>query len=533
MPAGTHLISQASASLSHWMGLALSASDHSGDVCSDWELLDGPYVYLDTGAPNTPADSLHLPDPVAVTLDRNPGKILDDILTKLAHLNLSGKVTMEANAHPKKCGRYTDVYEGSLDADNTMVAIRQLRPSLFKDEDELKKRIALELRIWSELSHPNILQLMGYSLDFGPKPINPAFVTVWMINGNVLDYLKQNQNADRLKMIQGIAKGLRYLHSKGVIHSDLKCENILVSNNPEGTPLLMDFGLSRLLEISQKILSSREGGGTCRWMAIELLQTQLGVSTSATKESDVWAFGMTGFEILAGEPPYAQHKNDGAVILAIVSKEIPRKPEICKGDGAVLWDIFVQCWNPYPSKRPSMSEVSGMMKGLTSEGFYELSISWLPLGIIAAENDDMNYPSVLSGCPSLTMDSQGAVAVISGGCPASQPKSDFQFSSHSVTNGGEHSDSPARSPRFQTTLSGRSSSSPLPLRDPRSYSSPISTSRLTSRAASPESISSTEQCSYAECRIQVVSDSESSILSFSGRSASLHSATVACAEDRR
>ncbi|TDL13351.1 hypothetical protein BD410DRAFT_706305, partial [Rickenella mellea] len=118
-----------------------------------------------------------------------------------------------------------------------------------------------------------------------------------------------------------------------------------------------------ILEISQKIMTTREAGGTLRWMARELLRTGSPVST---KESDVWAFAMAGFEVLSGEPPYAQYNNEGGVVMAINNKEIPRKPEICKEGGKILWKIFVQCWHPNPSKRPSMYCILGMMQSITS-----------------------------------------------------------------------------------------------------------------------------------------------------------------------
>ncbi|TDL26790.1 kinase-like protein [Rickenella mellea] len=386
-----------------WVGQAAAATLRTLRAADDYDgPLDGPYVYLDTDVLNAPAESQCATGAAVQDLNRSPTKILDDTLKKLSCLDLSGKVTKEAN--PSKGGAYTDVSQGKLH--NIAVAIRQLRANLFT-EDELKKAIALELHIWSDLSHPNVLRLMGFTLDFGP----PAFVTVWMTNGNVLDYLKKNRNVDRLKMIKGIAEGLGYLHSKGVIHSDVKCENILVS--PEGAPLLIDFGLSRILEISQKIMTTREAGGTLRWMARELLRKGSPVST---KESDVWAFAMAGFEVLSGEPPYAQYKTGGAVVMAINNKEIPRKPEICKGSGKILWDIFVRCWEPHPHERPSMYRILHMMQSVTSEGFYmadpEPVISWVPL-ITPCPPDVGSTPFELYNSP----DDQPQVSVValSGG----------------------------------------------------------------------------------------------------------------------
>ncbi|KAH8115034.1 kinase-like domain-containing protein, partial [Phellopilus nigrolimitatus] len=92
----------------------------------------------------------------------------------------------------------------------------------------------------------------------------------------------------------GIADGLQYLHGEGVIHSDLKAENVLISD--DGLPRICDFGISRILVSSQTFggISSQNNGtkGTLRWMSKELLEFCEPPNTHSM-ESDIWAFGMT------------------------------------------------------------------------------------------------------------------------------------------------------------------------------------------------------------------------------------------------
>ncbi|TDL14122.1 kinase-like protein, partial [Rickenella mellea] len=284
--------------------------------------------------------------------------VLADILTRLSHLDLSGRVT-KIGTHGKSGGSYSDIFQGRLLSNGTLVAIRELRAHIFSEAD-LKKSIALELRIWSDLDHRNVLPLLGYSLEFGP---HPTFVTEWMSNGTVLDYVKVNPAASVLQLSIGIAAGLKYLHEKEIVHADVKSSNVLVSS--AGVPLLIDFGLSRLLVISQMIMSTRDAGGTFRWMAYELCggipreQWRESIRPVATKETDVWAYGMTVLELLTKSYPYSHLKTDYQVFNAIGQGALPRKPSNLNSmEEIALWEGFCNsCWRTTPSHRPKMSDL--------------------------------------------------------------------------------------------------------------------------------------------------------------------------------
>ncbi|TDL16161.1 kinase-like protein [Rickenella mellea] len=306
------------------------------------------------------ADDSYPPNYTTLPVDerRDPNQVLTDMLTRLSCLDLSGRVT-KIGTHAKSGGSYSDIFHGRLLSNGKLVAIRELRAHIFP-EAELKKSIALELRIWSDLEHPNVLPLLGFTLDFGPHPV---FVTEWMSNGTVLDYVKANPAASVLQLSIGIAAGLRYLHKREIVHADVKSSNVLVS--PTGVPSLIDFGLSRLLVISQVIMSTREAGGTFRWMAHELCGGRTpehwreSLRTVATKESDVWAYGMTVLELLTKSYPYSHLKTDFQVFSAIGKGSLPPKPSNLMGPEEIaLWqDICSPCWSSTASHRPTMSEL--------------------------------------------------------------------------------------------------------------------------------------------------------------------------------
>jgi serine/threonine protein kinase len=93
-----------------------------------------------------------------------------------------------------------------------------------------------------------------------------------------------------------MASALSYLHSNGIVHGDIKGNNVLAS--PNGDALLCDFGLAKL--VGSQTSGSRRGSGALRWESPELLDGQ----TKSTA-SDIWAFGMTIYEVCVEFSPKA------------------------------------------------------------------------------------------------------------------------------------------------------------------------------------------------------------------------------------
>ncbi|TDL16902.1 kinase-like protein [Rickenella mellea] len=284
---------------------------------------------------------------------------LPGVLMDLQSLDLSGRV--EKGPLALAGGTYSDVDFGELTSEdgtnlNMLVVIKQLRPKILPPK-VLEKCIASELTIWSRTSHPNVLPLLGYSLDFGPYP---AFITEWMPEGTLSDYVKNHPTVHKLFLVCGVARGLKYLHGKWIVHSDLKCCNIVVSDS--GVPMLMDFGLSRQLDCSRKILTTRETTGTCRWMAMEFFDagTDAPVAPIATFESDVWSFGMTVLEIISKEVPYRQYQHDTQAMFAIAKGELPRAPKLQTTCDQEMWELCKTCWTKKDA-RPSMTTVLDLL----------------------------------------------------------------------------------------------------------------------------------------------------------------------------
>ncbi|KAF8170301.1 kinase-like domain-containing protein, partial [Mycena galopus ATCC 62051] len=148
-----------------------------------------------------------------------------------------------------------------------------------------------EALIWRQLSHPNLLPFFGlYMLDNRLSLVSP-----WMDNGDLKHFLNNGlSDVDRVSLITDVVMGLDYLHSKHVVHGDLKTPNILVT--PSGRACIADFGLSTIVdELSLKMTFSTHSGraGTVRYQAPELLMNERPIHFG----SDVYAFACVSYEV--------------------------------------------------------------------------------------------------------------------------------------------------------------------------------------------------------------------------------------------
>jgi len=232
---------------------------------------------------------------------------------------------------------------------------------------ELKKTLCREALVWYILDHPNVQPLLGIGTwEFhGFKSL--SLVTPWMEEGNLKNYLDEPSRASvsRRNMLVGIAYGLAYLHSRDVVHADIRAENILVDDN--GNPRISDFGLSH--GRSTYNLSQTLGGGsagTLRFQAPELLDPDLfqcggavplGYCTGVpTTRSDVYAFAITCVLVFSGELPHP-NRREYQIPLGVARSNLrpdcPNTPELDNP----LWILLQACWRHHPKDRPDMGTV--------------------------------------------------------------------------------------------------------------------------------------------------------------------------------
>ncbi|KAG8715228.1 hypothetical protein FRC11_005202 [Ceratobasidium sp. 423] len=162
-----------------------------------------------------------------------------------------------------------------------------------------------------------------------------------------------------MKYCIDLASIVEYLHGKGIVHGDIKADNILLSDS--GDIQLIDFGsatLNNYLTLRFTHTSSRPTY-SLHWTAPEILDE---TSKSHTTESDVYALGMTILEILTGRLPY-EGKHAGAILKNVLFLKSP--PDRPTFDGVLqsqyakdtLWSLLLGCWEYDPNLRPTAMEV--------------------------------------------------------------------------------------------------------------------------------------------------------------------------------
>ncbi|KAF8215606.1 kinase-like domain-containing protein, partial [Mycena galopus ATCC 62051] len=145
------------------------------------------------------------------------------------------------NEHAVFFGGFGDIYQASYNGKT--VALKRIR-TLHRDAEQRRIRLQFcrEALVWQHLQHPFILPFIG--IDSETFASSLCMVSPWMENGTVLKYLNDHGRANVDKLLLQIARGLQYLHSRNIVHGDLRGANILITH--EWNACLADFGLTSL-----------------------------------------------------------------------------------------------------------------------------------------------------------------------------------------------------------------------------------------------------------------------------------------------
>ncbi|KAJ7651258.1 kinase-like domain-containing protein [Roridomyces roridus] len=264
-------------------------------------------------------------------------------------------------------GTFSDVYVASLG--DQQLAVKEMRVFGEMDIATYEEAFSKEAITWRQLSHPNVLPFYGLFKD----GTQLCLVSPWMENGHICKFLKTQPQAcnidKRLSLILDIALGLEYLHKQGIVHADLKGDNILVT--PALNACIADFGLSKVAPTPSSLphfISQPYGTGAVHYQAPELHAFDAGTKLKAAdSRSDIYSFGCLMYEVMAGKHPFSNMLNIGAVISEVTNGRRPPCPppecrlEIRKLNAA--WTLVEACWAQNPNERPTAAQVVEALKG--------------------------------------------------------------------------------------------------------------------------------------------------------------------------
>lgn len=248
-----------------------------------------------------------------VNEDKYIGKLLDDRYEQLELIG-SGGMSVVYKSLDRKLNRYD--------------AIKILKDDLIAD-DESRERFLAESRAIAMLSHPNIVSIydVGHSDDVGDAI---EYIVMELIDGITLkQYIKKRGQLnwkESLHFSAQIAKALAHAHEKGIIHRDIKPQNIMLLK--DGTIKVADFGIAAL---QNSMGDSDEALGSVHYMAPEQSK-----GAAADARSDIYSLGVVMYEMLTGQYPYTgetpeeiaiKHINGNPVRPRKLNKSIPVRLE--------------------------------------------------------------------------------------------------------------------------------------------------------------------------------------------------------------
>ena len=191
------------------------------------------------------------------------------------------------------------------------VAVKVLPPE-FAFRDEVRRRFLREAEMAARLSHPNIVPI--YSVD---ERGGLVFFVMALVEGESLASMLARTPRlavpDAKRILRDVADALAFAHAHGVIHRDIKPDNILIERDG-GRPLVTDFGIARAAEADGHLTVTGVAVGTPAYMSPE---QSLG-ERELDGRSDVYSLGVVGYQMLAGELPF-KASNTPAMMMKHVS----------------------------------------------------------------------------------------------------------------------------------------------------------------------------------------------------------------------
>ena len=203
------------------------------------------------------------------------------------------------------------VYKAYDTIDDRIVAVKILREEFLANE-EFRRRFKNESKAIAVLSHPNIVKV--YDVSFGDEI---QYIVMEYIDGITLkQYIERKQRLDEREAVYftiQILRALQHAHSKGIVHRDIKPQNIMLLK--DGTIKVTDFGIARFSRSEQRTMTDKAIG------SVHYISPEQAKGEFTDEKSDIYSVGVMLYEMLTGQLPF---EADSAVSVAIM--QLQREP---------------------------------------------------------------------------------------------------------------------------------------------------------------------------------------------------------------
>jgi serine/threonine protein kinase len=264
-------------------------------------------------------------------------------------------------------------------------------------QETLAARLLQEARAAARLGHPAICRV----LNFGTTQFGDPYIATELLDGEPLaDFMSRVQRmsaVDAIRTLLPIMDALASAHARGIVHRDVKPENIFLAKGDSGRPQpkLLDFGIARVVDGGSKITLEGSLLGTPDYMSPE----QARGKTDTDGRTDVWSTCVVFYEMMTGQVPFAGENYNG-VLWSVMNEEPTPLPQHGAGDEA-LWTLLARGLQKDPDARWQSMRDFGMelAKWLYDRGVLEdvcgasLRTTWIEASFSG------DRPSMVSSLP--------------------------------------------------------------------------------------------------------------------------------------
>ena len=238
-------------------------------------------------------------------------------------------------------GGMANVYKAFDRVENRYVAVKILKEQFLEDE-ELRQRFKNESKAIAVMSHPNIVKV--FDVNFGEELL---YIVMEHVEGiNLKEYIQHRKSVDSketLHIVMQILRALQHAHDKGIIHRDIKPQNILLLQN--GTIKVTDFGIARFNRGDVKTPEDTSAIGSVHYVSPEQVR---GEYTDA--KSDVYSVGIVLYEMLTGQVPFEADDSNDIAVMHLQKDALP--PSVIKENVPIgLEQIILRAMQKNPNDR--------------------------------------------------------------------------------------------------------------------------------------------------------------------------------------